>query len=272
MDWEYPGGNGEDYKQPGHLNSDKAWEISAYPKLLAAIRSAIGPSKTISAAVPGLPRDMLAFTPTTIPDIMASVDYLNIMTYDLFNRRDNVTKHHTSLQLSLQAIDSYLAAGVPPEKANLGLAFYIKWYKTAANASCSSNPIGCATELMEDPATGADLGKAGAFSWHDVVPEELAASYARAMEEGVYDEVGGGQYYWDEEERLFWTWDTPEAIKRKVQVVMKDRGLGGAFAWGLGEDAPRFAHLKASNEPMAALESVRREEHDGKMSDDRSEL
>ncbi|KAG9196059.1 hypothetical protein G6011_01180 [Alternaria panax] len=253
VDWEYPGGNGEDYKTPGHLNTDKAWEIDAYSKLLAEIRSAIGPEKTISAAVPGLPRDMIAFTPSTIPAIMESVDYLNIMTYDLFSRRDNMTKHHTGIRSSLEAIDAYLDAGVPPEKANLGLAFYIKWYKTAANSTCGSNPIGCATELMEDPVTGADLGKAGAFSWHDAVPEELFASYERAMEKGAYDEVGSGQYYWDAEENLFWSWDTPEAIKRKVQVIMKDRGLGGVFAWGLGEDAPALEHLKASNEAMAAL-------------------
>lgn len=106
---------------------------------------------------------------------------------------------------------------------------------------------------MEDPATGADLGKAGAFSWYDPVPEELSASYERAMEQGVYDEVGGGHYYWDAEENLFWTWDTPEAIERKVQVIMKDKGLGGVFAWGLGEDAPAFEHLKASNEAVWAF-------------------
>ncbi|CAN9378149.1 unnamed protein product [Alternaria sp. RS040] len=253
VDWEYPGGNGEDYKTPDHLNTDKAWEIDAYPKFLAEIRSAIGPEKTISAAVPGLPRDMLAFTPFNVPAIMEAVDYLNIMTYDLFNRRDNVTKHHTGIQNSLEAIDAYLDAGVPPEKANLGLAFYIKWYKTAVNSTCDIKPIGCATELMEDPVTGADLGKAGAFSWHDAVPEELSASYERAMEKGVYDDVGGGHYYWDAEENLFWTWDTPEAIKRKVQVIMKDKGLGGVFAWGLGEDAPAFEHLKASNEAVRAL-------------------
>jgi GH18 family chitinase len=218
---------------------------------------------------------MLAFTPSTIPAIMQSVDYLNIMTYDLFNRRDNITKHHTGIQNSLEAIDAYLDAGAPPEKAMLGLAFYIKWYKTAANSTCSTNPIGCATELMEDPVTGADLGKAGAFmedpvtgadlgkagafSWHDAVPGELSASYARAMENGVYDEVGGGQYYWDAEENLFWTWDTPEAIKRKVETVMEDKGLGGVFAWGLGEDAPAFEHLKASNEAVAALEGIENE-------------
>ena len=254
VDWEYPGGNGEDYKTPGHLNSDKAWEIEAYPKLLAEIRFAIGPEKTISAAVPGLPRDMLAFTPSTIPAIIESVDYLNIMTYDLFNRRDNVTKHHTGIQNSLEAIDAYLDAGVPPEKANLGLAFYIKWYKTAANSTCGVDPIGCATELMEDPTTGADLGKAGAFSWHDAAPEELSASYERAMEKDIYDEVGGGHYYWDSEEDLFWTWDTPEAIGRKVHAIMEKKKLGGIFAWGLGEDAPAFTHLGATNEAMAALE------------------
>ncbi|KAL6160334.1 hypothetical protein ACJBU6_01675 [Exserohilum turcicum] len=253
VDWEYAGGNGEDYKQPGHLNSDKAWEIEAYPKLLAAIRAAIGPDKTISAAVPGLPRDMLAFTAATIPTILASVDYLNIMTYDLFNRRDNVTKHHTGLQLSLDSINAYLDAGVPPEKANLGLAFYIKWFKTAPNANCSTTPIGCPTELMEDPVTGADLGKAGAFSWHDAVPAQLSASFQRAMEKGVYDNVGGGHYYWDQEARLFWSWDSPDAIKRKMQIIITDKGLGGVFAWGLGEDAPRFEHLRASNEMVAVL-------------------
>ena len=53
-------GNGEDYKQIP--TSEKAWEIEAYPLLISEIRSALGSNKLISAAVPGLPRDMLAFT------------------------------------------------------------------------------------------------------------------------------------------------------------------------------------------------------------------
>lgn len=71
-------GNGEDYKQ--HPNSEKAWEIEAYPVLLSEIRSALGPKKLISAAVPGLARDMLAFTRSTIPAISASLDFYNVMT------------------------------------------------------------------------------------------------------------------------------------------------------------------------------------------------
>ena len=251
-------GNGEDYKT--HPNSEKAWQIEAYPKLLSAIRSAIGPSKMISAAVPGLPRDTLAFTSSTVPKILESVDDLNIMTYDLMNRRDNVTKHHTGLQLSLEAIDAYLERGVPPEKANLGLAFYIKWFRTAVGVDCATKPIGCHTDLMEDPKTGADLGKAGAFSWHDEVPTELAASFQKALADGVYDEVGGGHYYWDLEERLFWSWYTPDAIEKKILAIMRGKDLGGVFAWGLGEDAPRFEHLRAANKAVGDLSAGRVDE------------
>lgn len=261
-------GNGEDYKT--NPNSVKEWEITAYPQLLSAIRKALGPSKVISAAVPGLPRDMLAFTPTSLPQIMKSVDFLNIMTYDLMNRRDNVTKHHTGLQGSLEAIDAYLNGDVPAEDANLGLAFYVKWFKTDPDADCSAQPEGCKTELMEDPNTGADLGKAGAFSWHDAVPSELAPSFLKAQKDGKYDTKGGGYAYWDAEENLWWSWDTPEAISKKFPDIVSSKDLGGVFVWGLGEDAPNFEHLKASNAGVEALIRSRGSKQD--IENERSEL
>jgi GH18 family chitinase len=197
---------------------------------------------------------MLAFTPSTVPKIMESVDYLNVMTYDLMNRRDKVIKHHTSLGASLAAVDAYVDAGLPREKATLGLAFYIKWFKTAPDSTCHIDPIGCATELMEDLVTGADLGKAGAFSWHDSVPAELSASFNRAMANSKYDMAKGATYYWDAEERLFWSWDDPACIREKINHAIWQDDIGGVFAWGLGEDAPKFEHLKASNEAMAMLQ------------------
>lgn len=196
---------------------------------------------------------MLAFTNETIPKILESVDFLNIMTYDLFNRRDNVTKHHTGVQISLEGINAYLERGVPPKRANLGLAYYTKWFYTAPGEDCSGKPVGCPTDLLEDPVTGADLGKGGGFSWHDEVPEEVEVSFQKALRSGVYDEADGGHYYWDEPKRRFWTWDTPDAIKKKLPTILADKKLGGVFAWGLGEDAPKFAHLRATNEAMQAL-------------------
>ena len=192
-----------------------------------------------------MPRDMLAFSNDTIPAIDASLDFFNIMTYDLMNRRDNVTKHHTGIEQSLTAINTYEERGVPPQKMNLGFAFYIKWFKTDPNGKCQKGPVGCKTMLMEDPVTGADLGRAGGFSWHDPVPEDVSASYKKAMRHGKYDEEYGGHYYWDEDENLWWSWDTPDAIMKKFPAIMEKKNLGGAFAWGLGEDADDFAHLKA---------------------------
>ncbi|KAL2068090.1 hypothetical protein VTL71DRAFT_16188 [Oculimacula yallundae] len=243
IDWEYPGGNGEDYKQIP--NSEKEWEITAYPLLLAEIRAALGPSKVISAAVPGLRRDMLAFTKSTLPLISKSVDFLNIMTYDLMNRRDTVTKHHTGIELSLDAITAYLEHGLAPEKVNLGFAFYVKWFKTDPEGNCSANLPVCKTVLMEDPKTGADLGQAGAFSWVDEVPGELKHSFSKALNHGIYDEVYGGHYFWDESENMWWTWDTPDAILKKFPAIVDKKKLGGVFAWGLGEDSKDWSHLRA---------------------------
>ncbi|MCJ1308588.1 helicase [Agyrium rufum] len=143
IDWEYPGGNGEDYKQESQI--DLAREIDAYPKLLAEIRAVFGSNMLMSAAVPGLRRDMMAFKKITVSLIMQSLDFLNVSTM------------------------------------NLGLAFYVKWFKTAPGAGADVNPLGLRTILMEDPVTEVDLGQAGAFSWHDQVPDEVQELFAKAL-------------------------------------------------------------------------------------------
>ncbi|KAK0724723.1 glycoside hydrolase family 18 protein [Lasiosphaeris hirsuta] len=259
VDWEYPGGNGEDYKKVP--NSAKAWEIDAYPLLLDELRAALGPEKVISAAVPGLRRDMLAFTHETIPKIMRSLNFLNVMTYDMMNRRDTVTKHHTGVKLSLEAVDAYIANGVPPQNVNLGFAFYTKYFKTDHEACAkAASAVGCPTLLLEDPQTGADLGRGGGFSWHDGIPGNVAKSFSRALSQGTYDYREGGYFYLDTEEDIWWTFDTPEAIKEKFPLIVEKKGLGGVFAWGLGEDAPAFQHLAALNEGLVEYSSGRKDE------------
>lgn len=254
-------GNGEDYKQIP--NSKKEWEIDAYPELLAEIRAAIGPSKLLTAAVPGLERDMLAFTETNLPKIYEAVDFINVMTYDLVNRRDTVTNHQSGLDGSIKAISLYLDSEkrAVPQNLNVGLGFYVRWYRTSSLIPCD-HPPRCFTELMENPVTGADLGKAGAFSWHDKVPPELADSFVRALKLGEDDVSEGklrGHYYFDKPERLFWSWDTPHTIVDKLEELSnlfpadshdERQDIGGVFAWGLGEDAPRFEHLKAVNKVL----------------------
>lgn len=160
VDWEYPGGNGYDYKQIP--NSDLTSEIETYPPFLAAIKSAIG-TKELSIAVPALERDMIAYTAEKIPEINKAVDFVNVMTYDLMNRRDTATKHHTDIQGSLSAIETYITNGFDASKLNLGIAFYAKYFTLAANSTCTT-PTGCPIALAED-ANGTDTGTSGAATF-----------------------------------------------------------------------------------------------------------
>ncbi|KAK1757915.1 glycoside hydrolase superfamily [Echria macrotheca] len=166
VDWEYPGGNGDDYRQ--NPNSNKTSEIETFPLLLAEIKQAVvtkcrDRDVELSIAVPGLERDMIAYTAKQVPKIDKVVDFVNVMAYDLMNRRDNVTNHHTSLTGSLAAVDTYISRGMSAHKMNLGFAFYAKWFTTAKGVTCD-HPIGCPTEVLE-AADGSDTGKSGAMTF-----------------------------------------------------------------------------------------------------------
>ncbi|KLU85655.1 hypothetical protein MAPG_04677 [Magnaporthiopsis poae ATCC 64411] len=302
MDAEYPGGNGADYRQKP--NSAKAYQIEAFPLLLADIKNVIG-KKELSVAAPGLERDMIAFTPQTVPKIAQTVDHIHVMTYDLMNRRDNATRHHTDVKGAMASIDRYLARGAPASKLSLGFAFYAKWFNTVKGANCV-DPIGCPTQPMEDDK-GADTTKSGAFTFEAAnfaapptnltvsvndacgagtfykckegqccsqygfcgttdahcgtgcqsafgrcVGVSVKDSFAKALKNGKTDTVNGGQWYWDSEADMFWSWDTPALIKEKVEKIVKAKGLAGGFAWSLGEDTFDYSHLKAITEALHA--------------------
>jgi GH18 family chitinase len=209
---------------------------------------------------------MLAFTPATIPSILPSISFFNIMTYDLMNRRDISTLHHAGIQSSLISINAYLSAGVPASKMNLGFAFYVKYFRTDSSLASRENcrlawkvnsGIGCPTGLMEDPDTGGDLGKTGGFSWHDPVPSEVSDSFARAQNLSKWDPLGGGNGYWDEQENLWWTWENQKAIIEKVGQVVRAKGIEGVFAWGLGEDGDKFEHLQSLDKAYGNLQAGR---------------
>jgi GH18 family chitinase len=248
IDWEYPGGNRDDYKLIP--NEERVWEIEAFVCLLREIREAIGRDKLLSVAVPGLERDLMAFTNSTVPRILEQVDWINVMTYDLMNRRDKVVKHHSGVDISKESIRLYMERGAPAHRLNLGLGYYTKAFMTE---ECDpDNLLECPTQLLEDPETGADMGKTAGFSWHDTVPEDLADSFTRAQTDGQYFD-DGSYGYWDALEKRWWTYDTPLSIKHKFGQIMGPMELGGVFAWGLGEDAPEFRHLEATVDEVVAL-------------------
>jgi chitinase len=218
------------------------------------------------------------------------------MSYDLMNRRDNVTAHHTSVTGAAECIENYIKIGAPVEKINLGFAFYAKYFTTAGRCT---TPLGCPIVAAEDPVTGQDRLTSGAWTFepeHMVAPDmtkvvtsydgtcgpqkmtkctsgccsqygncgtsaahcsgacqhafgtgcldtDVAGSWQIAQAKSVTDKVAGGQYYLDQTNSLFWTWDTPELITRKFQDIVQQYGIGGVMAWSLGEDSYDWSHI-----------------------------
>lgn len=76
IDWEFPGGNGQDYIQTP--NSEKVWEIDAFPLFLQEIKSAVGADIELSIAAPGRVEDMIGYTPENVAKINHIVDFVNV--------------------------------------------------------------------------------------------------------------------------------------------------------------------------------------------------
>ncbi|PFH50384.1 glycoside hydrolase family 18 protein [Amanita thiersii Skay4041] len=128
IDWEYP--NSEGAGNP-HSSADAANLLS----LFKSLRSALGSSKIISAAVPHLP--WLGSDGRPLKDVSAyaaQMTYLNIMNYDVWGASaspgpnaplGNLCGTSTQPQASAQAgLAQWKAAGFPASKMLLGLALY----------------------------------------------------------------------------------------------------------------------------------------------------
>ncbi|KAM4068168.1 glycosyl hydrolases family 18 domain-containing protein [Hirsutella rhossiliensis] len=236
VDWEYPGGNGEDYKNI--TNDKKTSEIESYPMLLSEIKQAIG-DKELSIAVPARKPDLIAYTAEQMPKVNAAVDFVNVMTYDIMNRRDNVTNHQSSVVDSKATIEMYMELGVNASKMNLGFALYAKFFET--DGECTQS-VGCPTVLLEFE-NGTDTQKSGAVTFETQSFSDPA--FAEALKKGNLDSERGGQWYWDPATKKYWTWDTPQLVTRKFNDIVKPMQLGGVFAWSMTEDSNDWGHIKA---------------------------
>lgn len=231
--------------------------------------------------------------------------FFNIMAYDLTNRADAQTGHHTSVSASLAAVQRYLDWGYPGAQLNLGFALYAKHFRTAGGAVCATaaaggGGVGCAMETAQT-ADGADTQTSGwlTFEWKNLVDQstvsaggcgldialqsysmcagsyccsrenycgvgvlycgagcqpafsggqcaenlDLRASFAQARRNAVRNETVGAVSYWDKSSRVSWTWETVGMITRKFDEIVAKKGLGGVFAWNLGQDTFDWAHL-----------------------------
>ena len=128
LDWEFPTLPGPGI---GHRPEDRD-NFSLMLEEVRAQLDALGHKHgrhyllTIAAA------DGISARGMDLPRIVRVLDWINLMAYDFYG--DGTTSHHAALDRSrlasddtrttVRAVDEFLAAGVPPHKLNVGVAFY----------------------------------------------------------------------------------------------------------------------------------------------------
>jgi chitinase len=214
LDWEYP-------------HQADAANYLALIKEFRHQMNALRPGFLLTVAVGPSPK---MYEGTNMGEIGRLVDRVGLMTYDFSGPWSDTTGLIAPLTAEdgyeggtvAHCIDAYVDAGVPAEKLLMGLPFYgYGWHQVAK--------------------TGHGLSQEGLPIHGDRPYSYIAGLVARST---VYRDPES-QTPWLFDGDIFWTYDDPVSIHRKV-VYALDRQLGGLMIWELSEDTTSADLLHAA--------------------------
>ena len=210
IDWEVPQG------QP---------DVDNDVLLMQALRDALpAPQYLLSMATPSEPGHWGEYDFTRLTPIL---DFYNVMTYDYHGPWTNHAGHNSPLFLNESdpgrdgsiddSINLYLnRLGVPPEKINLGTAFYAYEFP----ASQLHDPCNCEKSTFSREYGAYVKPRIGKDGWVQSFDPVAMAPYL------VRGSPASG----------FITYDDPNSTARKVVYALEVRNLGGVFMWELSGD------------------------------------
>lgn len=239
LDWEYPAGGGNTG------NVERPEDPENFILLLEAVRAEldrVGKDDerhyllTIATGAGPSTYETLDWE-----RIHAQLDWINVMTYDMAGPWSDVTGFNSPLYASAdtpaataisvhEAIEGYLAEGVPADKLVVGVAFYARAF---ADVPADNNGLG-------QTFAGAPAGtwEQGVFDYSD-----LAANYVGTYER-FFDDVADVPWLYSAEEGVMITYDDPESMGLKASYV-NEHGLGGIMFWELSSDDDANALLSS---------------------------
>ncbi len=223
IDWEYPA-------QVGAGNIYRPADKQNFTLFLKAIRDRLdaqgkrdnrtGTNHYLLTAATG--GDTAFVSHTELDKAQAYLDYVNIMTYDLYHGNDKVTGHHSPLyqskrgnqsrNSSADAVEGHIRAGVPASKIVLGLPFYGRgWGK------------------VQDKNNGLYQPAAGEHSFisHDKLTEQYINKDGFTR---YWDEDAKAPYLWNPTSKTFISYADEASFVPKIEYV-KARKLAGVMFW-----------------------------------------
>jgi chitinase len=221
IDWEYPGMMGdsnvyrpEDKEHYTNLFKQLRWQLDSVGKIN-------GKQYFVTTAVGG---SMAYIEHTEMDKVQLYTDYINIMSYDYDG--DSISSHHTNLYTSSgyehlssadKSVQNFIAAGVPPGKIVMGVAFYGKGRQLDSSVS-----KGLYSKFLKRIRGG------GYTYLKDSVVNQNG--YKR-----YWDKKAKAPYLFNSEKKVFITYDDEKSINEKCKYIKK-YDLAGAMFWEYSSD------------------------------------
>jgi chitinase len=291
IDWEYPGSAAREdpvkmdcdiFKTITDSGGDKENDGPGLLALVQEMRSTLGESAFISIAA----QANLDSAMYPISDITPSIDMWNLMTYDytVSDIEDSsVTAPNSPLYsastvqgISALSINStvtgYLAAGVPPEKLSVGVAYYgHTWYTPDATGD-DWKQFGQQAEIQGEccgpfaKTYGTKAGQGCGLCGSMMYSETVAAGFEVYFDEetqsniGFLSEMSGDGYT---EGGTWVSFNDKQSLSAIANYVL-DMKLGGLFIFDFSMDTVDYA----SGEPTFELTNLLKDTLDGGATDD----
>jgi chitinase len=231
LDWEYPG-------QDVAGIVARAADRENFTRMLAAVRARIDAESRRAGREPYLltiaTADREYFEHVEMSRLHPYVDWINVMAYDFYNSLTRTTGHHAgwgraesapaSDRWGQASIEQHLAAGVPPGKLVLGVAFYGRRFE--------------GVEPANDGLKQGYTRYGGEHSYGDLIANYVDRDGFRRH----WDERASAPWLWNPAKKVFVTYDDPQSIRLKSQFA---RSLGGVMFWELSQDGPGAELLAA---------------------------
>ncbi len=218
LDWEYPGQIGED-------NVFRPEDKHNFTLLLNEIRQQLdalpqsADQHFLLTIASGANQDYIDHT--ELGEAHKLLDFINIMTYDLYSGLDYTTGHHSNLSPSnftndasrdvYASVDGHIKAGVPVEKIVLGIPFYGRLWKGVAPQN---------NGLYQPAQTAGSI-----IDYNVIVDNYLNKGFER-----FWDESAQAPYLWSGDSAIFISYEDPQSLALKLEYIDKKK-LGGAMFW-----------------------------------------
>ncbi len=231
IDWEYPGacGNTCDFRPEDTQNFTAL--LKEFRRQLTALGDRHHKHYLLSIAASSSPD---TFAKLELDKIHKSLDFINVMAYDIHGTWEQTTNFNAPLFPSkadparalhlttAEAVQGYRSGGVPREKIVVGVPFYGHGWQgvPATNHGLYQTSTGAAPGTYEE----------GTENYNVLTTKVAAGAFTR-----YFDTTTKNAWIYDPVAHIFWTYDDPKSLQEKATFVNR-QDLGGVMFWELSGD------------------------------------